>query len=56
MARNEIAEFYVESEDGSTGERCESYDEARSIASEEGGRVLARVYVYDRTEVLDTFK
>lgn len=50
-----VVEYVVESGDGSTGDLCESYDEARAVASDEGGRVLARVYVYDRTEVLDDF-
>jgi hypothetical protein len=55
VARNEVVVFIAEAADGSAGDECESYDEARTVASDEGGRVLARVYVYDRTEVLDDF-
>lgn len=47
--------YEVEGEDGSDGQPAESYDEARSIASDEGGRVLARVYYYSHTNVLDDF-
>lgn len=51
----EVSLWFVEAQDGSSVDQCESYDEARTVASDEGGRVLARVYSYDRTEVLDDF-
>lgn len=56
MAREaEVVIYVVESADGSGGQECESYDEARGVASDEGGKVLGRVYLYDRTEVYDDF-
>jgi len=55
MAKDEVIVYVAESADGSSGDECESYDEARTVASDEGGKVLARTYYYSHTEVIDDF-
>jgi hypothetical protein len=53
--QNTIHTYVVESRDGDYGEVCESYDEARTVASDDGGKVLKRTYILVGTEVTDDF-